>query len=169
MPIWPFQRSRASQDAAQLLEAVTRASRRAEYFGPGKAPDTLEGRFELTTLFAAVALIRLRRDAGAHALTQSFADALFSQFDAGLREAAVGDLSVPKRMHKLAGQFYGRLGAYASALDSDAELARAISRNVLGCEDGSFAAGLAPQIRALAGKQAEQPVAAMFVDAGWKL
>ncbi|MFT3726841.1 MAG: ubiquinol-cytochrome C chaperone family protein [Terricaulis sp.] len=169
MSIWPFQRSREDQDAALLLAAVTRASRAPELYGPGRAPDTLEGRFELTTLFASLALIRLKAEKGAGALTQNFADALFSQFDAGLREAAVGDLSVPKRMHKMAGSFYGRLGAYASALGADEHLAHAIGRNIMSDENAAFAAGLAPRLRALAAKQAASPVADLLTDAGWKL
>jgi cytochrome b pre-mRNA-processing protein 3 len=169
MPIWPFQRARETQEAELLLAVVTSASRDPDLFGPRKTPDTLEGRFELTTLFASLALIRLKEEARAGQLTQSFADALFSQFDAGLREAAVGDLSVPKRMRKMAGSFYGRLGAYATALGTGAGLAEAIGRNVLGDEAAPFAAGLAPRIRALVKKQAALQVAALLTDEAWKL
>src|SRR5687768_56804 len=102
MAIWPFRPSRASQDAERLLEAVTAASRRPALFAPGRIPDTLEGRFEMLSLSAALAMLRLRADAGAAPLAQSFADRLFRSIDAGLREAGVGDTAVPKRMQKLA-------------------------------------------------------------------
>jgi cytochrome b pre-mRNA-processing protein 3 len=62
-------------------------------------------------LFGSLAMIRLQADASATPLAQRFADRLFRLFDAGLREAGVGDLSVPKRIRGLAGAFYGRLQA----------------------------------------------------------
>ena len=52
--------------------------------------------------------------------------------DANLREMAVGDLTVPKKMQKLGEAFYGRAAAYDVALADNAEaLAQAINRNVL--------------------------------------
>ena len=95
---WPFRPSRADLDADRLLDAVTQAARRPVFFGEGRAPDTLEGRLEVMTLHAVLALIRLHAEPVAAPLAQAFADKLFRQFDAGLREAAVGDLTVPKRM-----------------------------------------------------------------------
>jgi cytochrome b pre-mRNA-processing protein 3 len=171
MPIWPFQRSREKVDAQTLLAQVSATSRNPAFYGPGRTPDTLDGRFELVTLFAALALLRLRGETGAGALTQAFTDALFSQFDAGLREAAIGDLSVPKRMHRLAGDFYGRLAAYTAALgENHAEpLSAAIGRNLLGEETAAFAETLATLVAALAAKQAAAPANALFSEAGWRL
>ena len=116
MSIWPFRRNEAQGGAQRLLEAVARESRRPEFYGPGRVPDTLQGRFELLTLHAALALVRLKASPEAQKLAQNFTDLLFRHIDAGLREAGVGDLTVPKRMRKLAGDFYGRLEAYAAAL-----------------------------------------------------
>src|SRR5262245_29059216 len=130
MPIWPFQRSRADEDAERLLAAVTDASRRPAFFGEDRVGDTLEGRFELMTIHGALALIRLQGEPDAEPLAQAFADHLFSMFDAGLREAAVGDTAVPKRMHKLAGDFYGRLDAYGAALSDPSALEAALARNI---------------------------------------
>jgi cytochrome b pre-mRNA-processing protein 3 len=171
MPIWPFQRSRERADAQTLLAQVSAASRNPAFYGPGRAPDTLEGRFELVTLFAALALRRLRAETGAAPLIQAFTDAVFSQFDAGLREAAIGDLSVPKRMHRLAGDFYGRLGAYSEAFGENqtAPLSAAIGRNVLGEETSAFAETLAMLVAALAAKQAAAPASALLFEAGWRL
>ena len=169
MPFWPFRRSRADADAARLLAAVTAASRKAAFFGPGKVPDTLEGRFELMTLNAALALIRLRADPGLAPLAQAFTDQLFRQFDAGLREQGVGDTAVPKRMHRLAGAFYGRLEAYATAIGARdrAVLADALARNALGDVAHSFAPALADYaLQAWAG-QAENPADALLSEAGW--
>src|SRR5215468_8450350 len=99
--IWPFRPSRADRDADLLLSTVTQIARQPQFFGAGRAPDTLQGRLEMMTLHASLAFIRLGADAGAAPLAQVFADKLFRQFDAGLREASVGDLSVPKKMRRI--------------------------------------------------------------------
>ena len=101
MPAWPFSPSRARTDADQLLHQVTTASRNAALFGEGRVPDTLDGRFEVVALHAALALVRLRQAPEAEALAQAFVDALFRHLDSGLREDGVGDLAVPKRVLKL--------------------------------------------------------------------
>jgi cytochrome b pre-mRNA-processing protein 3 len=169
MPIWPFQRSRADADATLLLTAVTAASRRSAFFGADRTPDTLEGRFDLMTLNACLALIRLRADADLAPLAQAFTDQLFRQFDAGLREEGVGDMSVPKRMRRLAEAFYGRLEAYAAAIGAreGGALAAAISRNALGAEAHPFAPVLAAYALDAAERQSAAPPSAMFTLAGW--
>jgi cytochrome b pre-mRNA-processing protein 3 len=169
MSIWPFKRNQANSDAEQLLAEIVSASRQPAFFGVRKVSDTLEGRFELLTLFAALALIRLRASPEAAPLAQAFTDQLFRHLDSGLREAGVGDLTVPKRMRRLAGDFYGRLDAYAAALQDRQALAAAIARNILGeGADPAFAAFLADHARALAARLAEQPVSAMARSGVWQ-
>jgi cytochrome b pre-mRNA-processing protein 3 len=128
----------------------------------------MEGRFEAMTLNGALALIRLRGEAGAETLAQQFTDRLFRLFDAGLREAGVGDLTVPKRMRALASSFYGRLDAYAGpiAAGDAAALEAALSRNVLGA-DAPHAAPLAAHVLAAARAQSQMPLEALFTSAGW--
>ena len=167
MPIWPFQRSRADEDAERLLAAVTQASRRPAFFGEDRVPDTLEGRFEIVTVHAALALMRLQNSPEYSALAQVFTDRLFSGFDAGLREAAVGDTSVPKRMHKLAGDFYGRLDAYKTALSDPEALEAALSRNVWRTPSHPFAGALARCVEETANAQASAPISALFAVEGW--
>lgn len=169
MPIWPFQPSRASQDAVRLLQAVTEVSRRPALFAEGRIPDTLEGRFEAMALYGSLALIRLRADNDAAPLAQAFADKLFRAFDAGLREEGVGDLSVPKRMQGLAASFYGRLNAYSAAIESGeaGPLAAALGRNVLADEAHAFAPVFAAHVLTVARTQAVASVDALFSAGGW--
>jgi cytochrome b pre-mRNA-processing protein 3 len=169
MAKWPFKPSRASQDAARLLEAVTDASRGPALYGAGRIPDTLDGRFEAMALHGALALIRLSADAGAAPLAQDFTDKLFRAFDAGLREAGVGDTAVPKRMRKLAGDFYGRLDVYRSAIAAGdrTALAAALGRNIFADEAHAFSQALAGYVLGIARAQAEAPVDALFVANGW--
>jgi cytochrome b pre-mRNA-processing protein 3 len=167
MGIWPFRRSRADEDAERLLAAVVQISRQPEFYGDGRAPDTLQGRLELMTLHAVLAFGRLKADRGLDPLAQAFADQLFRHFDAGLREDGVGDLTVPKRMRKIASEFYGRLEAYAAALAASDQsgLASALERNI-GIPT-AYAAALASYAAATAKAQAEAgPDALMRLD-GW--
>jgi cytochrome b pre-mRNA-processing protein 3 len=167
MPIWPFHRSRADEDAETLLAAVTQASRRAEFYGEGKIPDTLEGRFEFMALNGALALIRLQADPEARPLAQAFTDKLFRLFDAGLREAGTSDTAVPKRMNQMARSFYSRLDAYSAALADPAALEAALARNVWRLESQPFAAALAQYVAEAAAMQATAPISAMFQSEGW--
>lgn len=170
MPGWPFSRSRSGTDAARLLAAVEAASRRPAFYGPGRVADTLEGRFELLALNAALALLRLKADPGAQPLTQDFTDRFFRSIDAGLRESGVGDLSVPKKMRLLAGEFYGRLSAYAGALEArdGAALTAAVARNIVTTEAGQpFAAQLAAYAAATARQQAAAPLETLLSVEGW--
>jgi len=164
-----FQRSRAREDAERLLAAVTRVSRQPSFFGPERVADTLEGRFELMTVNAALALIRLGKTLDSAPLGQEFTDLLFRYFDAGLREAAVGDLTVPKRMRKVAGAFYGRLEVYGRALagvDGN-ELSQALARNVLAEESAGFAPALAAYMIETARLQHDAPLEHLFSQDGW--
>jgi cytochrome b pre-mRNA-processing protein 3 len=165
---WPFSRSRAETEADRLLAAVTQISRQPSFFGEGRIPDTLEGRFELMTVHAALALIRLRASPEAAPMAQEFTDKLFRQFDAGLREAGVGDLAVPKRMSKLAGSFYGRLEAYEAGLldESAAALEAALARNTGAV---AFAPALAQYARQTLASQAPAPLENLTRLDGWAL
>jgi cytochrome b pre-mRNA-processing protein 3 len=167
MPIWPFHRSRAGRDADILLAAVNQASRRPEFFGASRVPDTMEGRFEFTALNGILALFRLQAEPGARPLAQEFTDRLFRLFDAGLREAGTSDTAVPKRMHELAGGFYGRLDAYSDALADPAALEAAVARNVFRADAHPFAAPLARYLATTARTQAAAPISAMFSAEGW--
>lgn len=167
--VWPWGRSKARTDAARLVDIVSGVSRRPSLYGPGRIADTLEGRLEALMLHAGLAMIRLRDEPEAAPLAQAFADALFRHIDSGLREAAVGDLAVPRRMRKIAGQFYGRLEAYTTAL-APAEtgaLEAALTRNILGPEAAGFAPALAAWASEARRRLAEAPVSALFHASVW--
>lgn len=169
MPIWPFRRSQASVDSELLLTAVTAASRQSALFGEGRVADTLDGRFETMALHGALALIRLRAEPELGPLAQAFTDDFFRLLDSGLREEGVGDTSVPKRMHKLASAFYGRLDAYAAAIGArnNEALAAALGRNVMKDEASAFAPTLSDYALRVAAHQGERPASAMFTPEGW--
>jgi cytochrome b pre-mRNA-processing protein 3 len=144
--------SPAAAQASELLAWVVDISRAPGFFGAGRAADTFDGRLELVMAHAAVLTLRLRRDPKDAAVAQQFVDQFFRYLDASLREDGVGDLSVPKRMKKLAGAFYGRLQAYESGLVAaePGALAAALRRNALDPDAEAFAQPLAQHLLSLA-------------------
>ena len=117
----------------RIYLAVVAASRREILYRDYGVPDTFEGRFECLVLHAALVLRRLRAcSPPGPDMAQHLVDTIFRHFDRALREAGVGDTTVPKRMKTLAEAFLGRTTAYEAALRSpnDDALAAALARNV---------------------------------------
>ncbi|MBW8268588.1 ubiquinol-cytochrome C chaperone family protein [Caldovatus sp. SYSU G05006] len=158
-----------------LYAAAVAAARAPALFGPGFAvPDTLDGRFDLVGLHAALLIRRLRTDPDPRgpALAQAVFDAMFSDMDQTLREMGVGDLAVGKRVRRMWEAFHGRARAYEAALAAGdtAALAAALARNVWrGAAPGTGADGrpaapawrLAAYARAADAALARQPLAAL--------
>lgn len=154
-----FRRDPQRDAVASLYHALAAQARREAFFrAPYGVADTFEGRFELLTLLAEALLTQLAAlpDPGP-ALAQGLSNAIFSGFDDALREIGVSDVGVPKKMNKLASAFLGRTKAFRDAAgQSEAALAAAISRNVLGgAGDG---APLADYFLRLRQKLAETPL-----------
>ncbi len=163
-----FGNSAANEAADRILAAAMHAARAPDLYGDDRAPDTMDGRFELAAAFAALALLRLKAAPDADRVAQAFTDKLFRLFDAGLRESGVGDLSVARRMKALAGAFYGRLAAYEAALEDATRLSDALGRNVWNDERASFAPELAGRLRALHARQAGEPPQALEAPEAWR-
>jgi cytochrome b pre-mRNA-processing protein 3 len=133
------------------------------FYSDYHVPDTFEGRFELLTLHAALALRQLRaKDAKGTAMAQDLVDAVFRHFDRALREIGVGDLSVGKRIKTMAAAFLGRATAYEEALRSGTPeaLDQALERNVRGTGNapGDQARALGAYARALDAAFSTAPV-----------
>jgi len=130
---------------ATLYAASVAQARTPSLYAALGAPDTPNGRFEVYTLHVLLVLTRLRAiGAPAAATSQAFFDAYLSGLDTGLRELAVGDLSVGKTMRKLGEAFYGRgkaLEAALAALPDRAPLDALLGRTVF---DGAAAANAGP-------------------------
>ena len=135
-----------AQTVGETLYASTVAQARSpalyEHLG---APDTPNGRFEVYTLHVLLVLERLRAiGTQAAPASQAYFDAYLSGLDNGLRELAVGDLSVGKTMRKLGEAFYGRgkaLDAAIAALPDREPLDALLARTVF---DGAEEANAAP-------------------------
>jgi cytochrome b pre-mRNA-processing protein 3 len=134
MGILGFLRSSRHERAGfTLYTAAVKAARAPVYFDTLGVPDTLDGRFDLVGLFAALVIRRARAlPPPGPALAQAVFDAMFADMDFNLRELGVGDLSIPKRMRAMWEAFHGRAMAYEAPLAAqDAEaLTIALARNV---------------------------------------
>jgi len=139
------------------------AARHPVFYGDWGVADTVDGRFDMITLHTFLVLDRLK--GLEEVFRQHLVDELFRDMDRSLREMGVGDLSVGKKVRKMAEVFYGRVAAYDQALAGPPEaLEAALARNVFagGPETGA-AARLARHMiatRADLAAQATQAVAA---------
>lgn len=156
--------SREAKIAARLLEDARAAARRPEFYGEGRAPDTLDGRFDMMVLHVGLVVDRLA-EAGprASAVSQALFDLFFDDMDAALREIGVGDMSVGKKIRRMGEAFYGRARAYRDALaqEDDGAVEDALRRNLFeqGEPEPAFLSAFARYVRAsaagLAGQDAE--------------
>ncbi len=162
--VFPFGRRRPSPNRMlldRLHAEIVAAARRPAFYIDFGVPDTFEGRFELLSLHAGLVLRRFSADgAPGPAVAQDLVDTIFAHLDADLREAGVGDITVPKRMKKLCEAFLGRSAAYDSALlvGSDS-LAAAVARNVYaGAADVAHADRMALYVERAAAALAATPL-----------
>ena len=128
-----FRRKPHERAGFALYAAAVAAARNPWFYTALGVPDTLDGRFDLVGLHAALLIHRLQGDAApGPELAQAVFDAMFSDMDQNLREIGVSDLSVGKRVKTMWEAFHGRAHAYAAALDANdlAALAAALARNV---------------------------------------
>jgi cytochrome b pre-mRNA-processing protein 3 len=129
-------------------EVLTSMARQPVFYTDYDVPDTVMGRFELLSVMMILFFRRTRSSVtSGQELAQEIVDAFFEDIDYSIRELGIGDNSVPKRMKKLAGMFYGRLESYAAAMDGNDRpaLATALQRNIYPKADAS-----APSMDALA-------------------
>ncbi len=113
--------------------ALTSAARLPLFYTDMDVPDTVMGRFEMLSIVMILFFRRTTASAtSGQELAQEIVDAFFQDIDHSIRELGVGDQSVPKRMKKLAGMFFGRAEAYGAALAArdEALLAAALVRNI---------------------------------------
>lgn len=145
-----FRRNASEAIVERLYTQIVAAARRPVFFLPPYGiADTVDGRFEILTVHAFLVLRRLSAvPPPAADLAQDVTNRIFAGFDAALREMGVGDLTVPKRIKKMAGDFGGRNSTYAKAFDGGEALEAALARNVYGQVEADGAVRLAVWMRA---------------------
>jgi cytochrome b pre-mRNA-processing protein 3 len=120
--------ARKQSPAESLYGEIVAAARQADFYNTLGVPDTVDGRFDMIVLHMYLVLNRLKGDSLA-AIRQDLTDVFFKDMDRSLREMGAGDLSVGKKVRKMAEAFFGRIKAYEEASDEN-KMTSAIARNV---------------------------------------
>jgi cytochrome b pre-mRNA-processing protein 3 len=148
---------RKQSQTRPLYEAIVAAARHPMHYEELGVADTVDGRFEMLCLYVYLVLARLKGE-NREEFRSELTDDFFADIDRALREMGVGDLSVGKKVRKMAESFYGRVRAYEAAGDDEAALAAAFARNVYAGTDASHAPALAARALGTARKLASMPV-----------
>lgn len=134
-----------AEAAAALYETIVAVARQPVFYAEYGVPDTIDGRFDMVTLHAAL-VIHFLGTAGesGHKLSQQLFDTMFRDFMQNLRQVGIGDLSIARHFHRMAAGFNGRARAYAPALagHNGAAITAAVARNVYRTPDAPHAAAL---------------------------
>lgn len=157
-----FRRNRELPPNSGLYFAIVRQARARAFFQSLGVPDTLDGRFDLVVLHAALVFRRLRGlGPQALALADATFDAMTADLDRSVRELGVGDMSVGKRVKAMGQAFYGRAQAYDAALAGTEVLSEVLRRNLYRTTsvDEQVLGRVAEYVRAAAGRLEHQPLA----------
>jgi cytochrome b pre-mRNA-processing protein 3 len=139
--------ARKPSPARVLYEAIVAAARRTEFYEEMSVPDTVDGRFDMIVLHMFLVLDKLKAGEAAD-MQQELTDEFFKDMDRSLREMGVGDLSVGKKVRKMAEAYQGRILAYHAAADeSDVQLVEALRLNVYAGVNPDGAERLAAWVR----------------------
>jgi len=130
----------------RVYGALVAQARLPVFYADLGVPDTAEGRYDMIVLHAFLLFERLKRSDEERQFAQDVFDAMFTDLDRSLREMGVGDLAVPKKIKRMAQDFYGRVGAYDAACKegSLAMMTDAVARNLY--DGGAAPAGHAAAI-----------------------
>jgi len=164
--ILSFGRRPNRQVVDAVYEAIVASARQPFLYSRWEVPDTPLGRYEMLSLHMVLFLERAHGVAALDELAQDVTDEFFKDVDHSLRELGINDVSMPKRMKKLARMFYGRADAYRKALvagDTEA-LAAALARNVVpqqpGWPHGAALAAYARDVHAALASQDDEALLA---------
>ena len=154
----------------RLYTALAQAARHPALFTDHAVPDTVEGRYDMMVLHLFLLVQRLQAgSAEAREIGQAVCDRFFTEMDRAMREMGVGDLTVPKKMTKIAELYAGCSQAYAGALAKadDEALIASLLRNVYEGQApmAAHAAALAAYVRAAVARLASAPEAALVAAA----
>jgi len=110
----------AASDARRIYTGLMAQSRQPTFYGDGRFADDYDGRIDVLTLHIAAILSNLNRfGQNGERLGQALFDEMKDDFEIALREEALSDASVKKRIQPMISLFYDRVKKYAEALNQD--------------------------------------------------
>lgn len=118
-----------------LYAAIVAAARQPKFYAEWAVPDTVDGRFDMIVLHLYLVLDRLRTEP--LEFRQSLSALFFADMDRSIREMGAGDLSVAKKVRRMAEAFGGRVEAYEqSRAEGSMAVEQALTRNVYAGQPG---------------------------------
>jgi cytochrome b pre-mRNA-processing protein 3 len=138
-----FKRKASRNSVRAVYGAIVAAARHPRFYAQWGVEDTVDGRYDMIVLHAVLVLDRLAAEGKAAAtFAQALTDEVFADMDRSLREMGVGDLSVGKKVRRMAEVFYGRAQVYTPPLHAEdaPALRQAFYRNIFagtGPEEGA--------------------------------
>lgn len=137
---WLFPSSRDKKKAYKLYGKLVDQARQPIFYTDFGVTDSIDGRFDMIVLHLFMVERGLARDGDATAtIRRQLQEAMFSDMDRSLRELGVGDMGIGKEVKKMGVAWFGRLKAYAAAMEEDdprQALIAALSRNLYRFEEG---------------------------------
>lgn len=131
----------SKEDMFVFYNQLVTQARQPAFYTDLHIPDTIDGRFEMILLhvFVIIHLFKGKSETDDQ-FCQDLFDTFFADMDRNFREMGVGDLSVGKKVKKMAESFYGRAFAYDDALakpnaTATADLTQAILKNIYNLND----------------------------------
>jgi cytochrome b pre-mRNA-processing protein 3 len=128
-----FRRNPRATTIEALYGAIVAQARSPVFYLAYRVPDTVNGRLDVLMLHLALAYDRMAQGTDeAKTAGQEAFDRFCRDMDDHLREDGISDMKVPRQVRGVAAAFFGRHGAYISALRAGDEIAlqTAICRNV---------------------------------------
>lgn len=109
-------------DARKIYAKLMLQSRKPEFFGTDGFADSYDGRMEVLCVHLSAMHHVLRRH-GIHGerLAQALYDVMIADFDVALREQALSDTAVDKRIKPLAKMYYERLESFKNLSASNVD------------------------------------------------
>jgi len=121
------------ETSRKLYERIVLQSREPSFYSFTKIPDTVNGRFELIVLHLFLLLYCFRQNSIATLVSQDLINVMIEDLDRALRQMGIGDLSVGRKVKKMANVIEVRLRTYESALKrGDEALAKVLSEIFFG-------------------------------------
>jgi cytochrome b pre-mRNA-processing protein 3 len=158
----PITCARADANAAKLYGAIVAQARLPVFYRALAVPDTLEGRFLVLSLLLFAVLRRFKQQGReAQALAQALSDRFSEDIETVLREIGVGDLSIPKKVRRLAASSGALFAAYAEALPAGDAAVAAVIAEALGEPPSDATLSLAHYLRRVAAALEGQDIAAL--------
>lgn len=132
-----------------LYAALVERARDPAWYGEGRVPDTVDGRFDMVTAIVALALLRLEKEGdAAKRETVLLTELYIEDMEGNIRQMGIGDLNIGKHVGRMVSALGGRLEAFRGADDLEAAVRRNIFHDAPPSDEGlGYVAGRLTRFR----------------------